>query len=125
MYPAMRNPVPRELTWRLSDRVIRDFFWLHVPTPVPGVELDVSCRDNHLTITGSGTTNLMAATILLDGRLIDFKQPVALELNGKTSTCKLQPSLRTLCKTLQLRGDPELAFTAEIVLPLPTWTSPR
>ena len=70
-------------------------------------------------------TNLAAATILLDGRLIDFKKPVALELNGKTSTRKLQPSLRTLCETLQRRGDPELAFTAEIVLPLPTWTSPR
>ena len=125
MYPAVRNPVPRELTWRLSDRVIRDFFWLHVPTAVPGAELDVSCRDNHLTITGSRTTNLAAATILLDGRLIDFKKPVALELNGKTSTRKLQPSLRTLCETLQRRGDPELAFTAEIVLPLPTWTSPR
>lgn len=116
MYAAVRNPVPRELTWRLSDGVIRDFFWLHVPSPGPGMELDVACRDNHLTATA--TTNLTAFSILLDSRLIDFKKPVALELNGKTSTHQLQPSLRTLCETLQRRGDPELAFTAEIALPL-------
>jgi len=116
MYPAVRNPVPRELTWRLSDRVIRDFFWLHVPAPDSGMELDVTCRENHLTATV--TTNLTAASILVDSRLIDFKQPVVLELNGQTSKRKLQPSLRTLCETMQRRGDPELAFTAKIVLPL-------
>ena len=116
MYPAVRNPVPRELTWRLSDRVIRDFFWLHVPVPEPGAELDVTCRDNRLTV--AATTNLPAASVLLDSRLVDFKQPVVLELNGKTSKRKLQPSLRTLCETIQRRGDPELAFTAEIELPL-------
>ena len=123
MYPAVRNPVPRELTWRLSDGVIRDFFWLHVPAPDSGKELDVTCRGNRLTATV--TTNLTAATILLDSRLIDFRKPVTLEHNGKTSTHKLQPSLRTLCETLQRRGDPELSFTAEIALPLATSTSTR
>jgi len=116
MYPAVRNPVPRELTWRLSDGVIRDFFWLHVPAPGPGKELDVTCRDNHLT--AGATTDVVAASIFLDSRLVDFKKPIALELNGKTSTPKLRPSLCTLCATLARRGDPELAFTAEIALPL-------
>jgi hypothetical protein len=118
MYPAVRNPVPRELTWRLSDRVIHDFFWLHVPAPAPGADLNVTCRDNRVVATA--TTNLTAATVMLDSRLIDFKKPVALEFNGKTTKRKLQPSLRTLCETLQRRGDPELAFTAELVLPLAT-----
>jgi hypothetical protein len=123
MYSAVRDPVPRELTWRLSDGVIHDFFWLHVPAPAPGQELDATCRDNHLTVTA--TTNLTAASILLDSRLIDFKKPVALDLNGKTVTRRLRPSLRTLCETLQRRGDPELAFTAEIALPLSTPPSTR
>ena len=43
-----------------------------------------------------------------------------LELNGKTVKRKLQPSLRTLCETLQRRRDPELAFTMEFPLPLAT-----
>ena len=118
MYSAVRNPVPRELTWGLSDGVIHDFFWLHVPAPGPGKELDVTCRDNHLS--AKATTNLTSASILLDSRLVDFKKPIVLELNGQTSEHQLRPSLRTLAETLQRRGDPELAFTAEIVLPLTT-----
>jgi hypothetical protein len=123
MYPAVRHPVPRELTWRLSDGVIRDFFWLHVPAPKPGQQIDVTCRENHLTATT--TTNLTAASVLLDSRLVDFKKPVLLELNGKTIKHKVQPSLRTLGQTLQRRGDPDLAFTAEMVLPLNSPTSLR
>ena len=112
MYHNVRNPVPRDLTWLLSDNVVSDFFWLNVPMPEAGKKFDVTCHNNHLI----ATTNLESATILLDSRLIDFKLPVTLVLNGKTSKQKLNPSLRTLCKTLQRRGDPELAFTAELKL---------
>ena len=65
------------------------------------------------------TAHVTAASILLDSRLVDFKKPVTLELNGKSSSLKVQPSLKTLCETLRRRGDPELAFTAEIPLPRP------
>ena len=116
MYPNVRNPVPRELTWRLSDNVIRDFFWLHVPSPESGATLDAACHRNQVTVTSMA--NITAASILLDSRLIDFEQPVTLTLNGHTSTYTLKPSLRVLCETLLRRGDPELAFTAEIALPL-------
>lgn len=122
MYSAVRNPIPRELTWHLSDSVITDFFWLHAPKPANGMDLNVTCSDNHLIATSSA--NLTDASILLDSRLIDFKKPITLELNGKTGMYKLKPSLRTLCETLQRRGDPELAFTAELPLPLGTTTHP-
>ena len=115
MYPAVRNPVPRELTWVLTDKVITDFFWLRVPEPVKGERFDVTCRDNTLTVTTA--PNVSSASILLDERLVDFAKPVTLVMNGKTTTQKLKPSLRTLCETLQRRGDPGLAFTAEIFLP--------
>ena len=81
-----------------------------------GKRIDAICRDNRLTVTT--TTNLAAASVLLDQRLVDFEKPVELELNGQTRAVTLQPSLRTLCDTLQRRGDPELAFTVEIALPL-------
>lgn len=115
MYPAVRNTVPRELTWLMTDKVIKDFFWLHTDAPGKKKEIDATCRDNHLTVA---TTNVAAASVLLDSRLVDFMKPVTLELDGQTTTQKLQPSLRTLCETLQRRGDPELAFTVEITLPL-------
>jgi hypothetical protein len=57
-----------------------------------------------------------SATVLLDSRLVDFKKPLTAEVNGKTTTRKIQPSLRTLCETMQRRCDPGLAFTVELPL---------
>jgi pimeloyl-ACP methyl ester carboxylesterase len=115
MYPAVRNPVPRDLTWLMTDKVITDFFWLHMDAPGKEKEMDAICRDNRVTVT---TTNVTTATILLDNRLVDFKKPVTFEVNGKTFVKKLQPGLRTLCETMQRRCDPGLAFTAEFPLSL-------
>jgi hypothetical protein len=114
MYANVRNPVPSELTWRLSDNVIHDFFWLQTNVPKAGLNLNTSIQKNNIV----AQTNLAEASILLDSRLIDFKKPVVLELNGKKSTHKLKPSLRIFCQTMQERGDPELAFTAKMVLDL-------
>jgi hypothetical protein len=116
MYPAVRNPVPQELTWLMTDTVITDFFWLRTTAPGKKKEIDASCHDNRVTVTTMN--DVTAASVLLDSRLVDFKKPVTLELNGKSTTHKLQPSLRTLCETMQRRCDPELAFTAEIQLPI-------
>jgi pimeloyl-ACP methyl ester carboxylesterase len=116
MLPAVRNPVPRELTWLMTDEVIRDFFWLHTDAPAKAREIDATCRANTVSVT---TTNVPSARVRLDSRLVDFSKPVQLEVNGQKSTVRLTPRLRTLCETLQERGDPELAFTAEIELPLP------
>ena len=112
MYPAVRNPVPRELDWLMTDKVVRDFFWLHVPQPAKKQEILASCRDNRVVITAN--SNVTAATVLLDSRLVDFSKPVQVELNGASTTHTLQPSLAILAETLMRRGDPELAFTAKI-----------
>ncbi len=112
MYPNVRNPVPAELTWLLSDSVITDFFWLHVPSPETGKKLDVTCSNNQLKVK----TDLASASILLDSRLIDFNRPVILDLNGAISKHKLKPGLRTLCETMQRRGDPDLAFTSGLIV---------
>ncbi len=110
MYRAVRNPVPRELTWLMTDKVVSDFFWLRVPQPSKKQEILASCRDNRFVVTAN--SNVVAATVLCDSRLVDFSKPVQVELNGATTTHTLAPSLRTLAETLARRGDPELAFTA-------------
>ena len=89
MYPHVRNPAPAELNWLMTDKVIQDSYWLHVPHPTQKQEIDASCRENHVAISTS--TNVTEATLLLDSRLIDFDKPVTLEVNGKKSTHKLQP----------------------------------
>jgi hypothetical protein len=113
MYPEVRNPVPRELSWLMTDSVIKDFFWLHVSAPEKNQEVDATCNNNHLTVS---TTNVKAASVLLDGRLIDFSQPLEVVVNGKTQKSTVKRSLTTLCRTLAERGDPDLAFSAELPL---------
>ena len=113
MYPAVRNPVPRELTWIMTDQVVRGFFWLQTDNPNRGAEIDADCRDNHLRVQTKGAAT---GAVLLDSRLVDFKQPVLFDLNGKQTKLHPSPSLRTLCETMQRRGDPWLAFTARIEL---------
>ena len=96
--------------------MIENFYWLQTPVPRKKLEIEASCLTNRVTITAS--TNLTAATVFVDGRLVDFEQPVVLECNGKVSTHTLRPSLRVLCETLLRRGDPDLASTAKLELPL-------
>ena len=111
MLSLTRNPVPRELTWQMTDTVVRDFFWLHTDAPAKEREIDATCRHNQLTVK---TENVPSAMVYLDSRLIDFDKPLQIDINGQRSERKLTPSLRVLCETLQRRGDPELAFTAEV-----------
>ena len=115
MYPAVRNPIPIELTWAMTDGVIRNFFWVQAPQPGKGQEIDAVCRDNRITVN---TTKVTAASLLLDRRLVDFNRPVALEVNGRVLTRKVEPSLRTLGQTMAERADPDLAFSARLGLDL-------
>ena len=110
MYPAVRNPVPRELSWLMTDKVITDFFWLRVEKPTKKQDILASCRDNRFVFTAN--SNVVAATVLFDSRLVDFSKPVQVELNGATTSHTFTPSLKTLAEALMRRGDPELAFTA-------------
>ena len=114
MYSAVRNPVPHELTWAMTDDVVKSFFWLQSSLPKKGMEIQASCQDNRITLEGSA---LEGTNIYLDERLIDFRRPVVIQSGGKQHSYKLKPSLRTLCQSLQERGDPELAFTAMLEYP--------
>jgi hypothetical protein len=111
LYPNVRDPAPRQLSWLMTDSVIKDFFWLQMPNPAKNRSLDAACLDNRVRICA---TNVAAAAVLLDGRLIDLHRPVVLEVNGRESKRRVKPSLRTLCETLSQRGDPELAFTVRL-----------
>jgi len=118
MYPAVRNPVPSELDWLMTDGVIRDFFWLRVDQPAKQSEILASCRDNRFVITANET--VAGASVLMDARMVDFGRPVSIELNGSTTTRRFAPRLKTFCETLIRRGDPDYAFSAEFhVVPDP------
>ncbi len=111
MYSAKRNASPREITWEMTDTVVRDFFWLAVPDPAKKKEIDAAIKKNAVEVT---TTNVAAFALLLDARLVDFERPIQVKLNGEKRTVEAKPSLRTLCDSLLERGDPQLAYTARV-----------
>jgi hypothetical protein len=113
MYPFTRNPVPRHLTWDLTDPVIGHFFWLSVPEPGKGKSLDAVIRDNTLQITSQ---NVKRFAINLDSRLVTFGKPLRITLDGKTRDVKIRPLFLTLCQSLLQRGDPAFAFTCRVEL---------
>jgi predicted esterase len=111
MYPHTRNPIPRELSWEQTDGVVRDFFWLASENPAKAREVSASRDGNRITVT---TKNGAAGWVLLDARMVDFSRPVEVERNGHLSRHRVHPSLKTLCETVERRGDPELAFSARL-----------
>jgi transglutaminase-like putative cysteine protease/predicted esterase len=114
MRGAARNPVPREVSWEMTDGVVGDFFWLSDRRPAKKRRIEAECRDNRITVRTNGSA---AFRILLDGRLVDLSRPVAIAAGGRTSTVEPKPSLRTLLDTLLERGDIGLAFSVAVDVP--------
>jgi pimeloyl-ACP methyl ester carboxylesterase len=114
LYPFVRNPVPRHLTWDLTDPFVREFFWLGVPHPDRDQSVDAVIRENAVRIT---TRNAKQFELHLDRRLIAYDKPLEVTVNAKTQTIKVRPRFLTLCQSLRERGDPELAFTCRVIQP--------
>jgi hypothetical protein len=114
MYPFTRSPVPRHLTWDLTDSILRHFSWLSVPEPARGMSLDaVIGKDNEVRITTRGVKEL---DLCLDSRHIDYGKPLRIGVDGKEQTVEVRPRLATLCRSLVERGDPQLAGTCRVRL---------
>jgi predicted esterase/transglutaminase-like putative cysteine protease len=113
MYSFQRNPVPRHLSWLLTDGVLTDFFWLRVPHPAGGQEIDAIIQDNTVRLT---TSKVGAFDVNLDSRLVAFERPLRVEINGKEQEITARPRFLVLCQSLLERGDPELAFTCRLRL---------
>jgi hypothetical protein len=67
MYPAVRNPVPRELNWLMTDKVIRDFFWLH--TEAPG-----RCPSSQYSPTAIDRLQPLSAKLQLPATTCNYRQ---------------------------------------------------
>ncbi len=121
MYSSIRNPVPRELVWELTDGEVKEFFWLSVTKPGKNKEVRVDCEDNVLEFQTTG--DLGRLTIYLDDRLIDFHRPVIVRRIGasadQSASHLLRPSLGTLCESLLERGDIHVAFATKVIIDVP------
>jgi hypothetical protein len=108
-----RNPVPRHLTWDLTDGVIKDFFWLSVARPEKGMSIDARIDGNELKLL---SRKVQEFDVYLDGRLVTYGQPLRVTHNDYQLKVELRPRLLTLCQSLLVRGDPRLAFACRVRL---------
>ena len=111
--PYTRNPVPREVSWELTDGVVRDFFWLRNSQPAAGQSIEARVRGNQISLE---TTKLNTLTLLLDERLVDLSKEISVTVNGVTTISRVSPSLTTLCETIHQRRDPNLAYSVQLLL---------
>jgi pimeloyl-ACP methyl ester carboxylesterase len=116
LLPHVRQALPRELHWELTDGVVRDHYWLAVDAPQKGQRVDATLAGNRLGVRLRGGG---AVTVRLDARVVDFGQPLAVACGDAERTETLQPSLRVLCESLRRRGDPVLAASCEVVVRAP------
>lgn len=107
LVPVVRNPVPTTLTWRPTDGLLKDFYWLHLEQPA---DTDISIAKNTVTLTAGPEK----VGVYLDARLVDFAKPIRLVRGDQSREVELKPSLEVLCSSLESRGDPGQAFTARI-----------
>ncbi len=113
LLPAVRQPLPREMTWEPVDPAIRAHHWVAIDAGGPGKRVDATLQGQTLTVTRTGDVKV---TLCLDARLCDLGKPLTLRVDGATREVTLRPSLRTLLTTLQARGDVQLAGSVEITL---------
>jgi predicted esterase len=111
MAPFTRNPVPKRVTWDMTDGVVKRSFWLSTTHPGKGLTMDGVIAANAVEIK---TTNMTFFEVDLDGRLISFDRPVEINWNGEKYSVKAYPKLVTLCRSMLERGDPEMAFSCQV-----------
>lgn len=115
LVPHVRSAVPRHVRWRLTDGTVKDHYWLRVERPAPGTRISA-----HRGEDGVMQVEATAAfSMWLDARLVDMNAELVVQASApdpesdsvQGGAFRPAPSLRTLCYTMQERGDPSLAAT--------------
>lgn len=112
--PAVRNPIPNSIVWEPTDSVVHRFSWLEIPEPSKKQLVKAAKKGNRFEIKLTGIESL---ELYLDDRLINYRKPVVIEVNGKVLfEDSISPSLPVLCRSLLERGDSRFAFASKVAL---------
>jgi pimeloyl-ACP methyl ester carboxylesterase len=112
MISAVRTPIPDSIVWESTDSVVRRFSWLENPEPSKKQLVEATRKGNRFEIKLTGIESL---NLYLDERMVDYRKPVVVEVNGKVVLERsLSPSLSILCRTLLERGDPRFTFASKV-----------
>lgn len=120
MLSKTREPNPKKVIW-MPTREYRPFsYWLSVAsipgTPGERARIDGEIKDNVVEVTTGGRFQA-DVTVWLNDRLVDFKKPVTIRING-TEKFKgmMVPSFDVALMSAVQRNDPNMVFTAKAAL---------
>lgn len=130
LLPHVRDVAPKMAWCRFTDDVVREHYWLRVPQAKKGLGV-MAVLDEQLTVHADAEVDV---EVLLDARLWDMGEELpVLARRGdvppnkegsdgaaptRVATLSPSPSLRTLCATMVERGDPSLAATWVVRVPV-------
>ncbi len=116
MFKTMRQARPREVRWKLTDKIIGEFFWLRIPSPEKGMDVTAKISGNQIDLQSTGVNEIL---LRLDSRLVPDRKRIIVTANGKRAYSGIpKPTLSILCQSLEERGDPSCMYDREIrILP--------
>lgn len=120
MNSFIRSPIPERVIWDLSTRAplreTESFYYLSAPysTDTGCINARFDRAQNTITIDTRDLNGTFC--LLLNEEMVDFSQPIQLNVNGTITKLSVMPDRRVLQKTTYDRGDPYYQFEAEICL---------
>jgi len=108
-----RHPLPSTVSWHQDDRLHTQFYWLGTPKPETGRETIASIKGNVITVDKNENAALY---IYLNDKLLNLDKKVSVLLNGKLIYNKKAERKLSLIQTTAKRLDPNLVFSARLLL---------
>ena len=114
----VRDPIPEQVIWDLSTRAslreTESFYYLRAPydTDTGLITASFSRDENTVSIDAQDLNGPFS--LLLNEEMVDFSQPIRLEVNGEITELSVTPDRQVLFETTYDRGDPCYQFEAEI-----------
>lgn len=111
MLKKTRNPNPKHLVWQPQRETVRNFFWLR--STRKGGLVEAKIEGDTITLRGA-TTGLV---LYLNDKLVDLKKPVVVRVEDREVFRGVVPhSLVALADSIEAKRDPEMWYSARIVL---------
>lgn len=117
-----RNPWPKTLSWRQSDKLRDSFFWVGAPQTLmkAGDLIQANVEGQTIRLTGNVPNSLH---LKLADQLVNLDQSITLMVNGvQRFQGKLRRDEGTITRFLTTRLDPAACPTAEVMV---AWNDPR
>jgi hypothetical protein len=114
-----RDPLPEKIVWHQDDVTHSRFYWLAVDDKhrKRGTTITATRHGQTIDVTAQGTDRV---TVLLNDRMLDLDKPVRVKSHGRVLfEGKVQRQIAEIARTLAVRGDAELVFSARVSVAVP------